>query len=208
MPVSPHRLPDLSAEQVAWDAGFKSVCGVDEAGRGPLAGPVVAAAVILDPALLPTGLRDSKTLNERALQDRYALVLERAVAVAVASCSADTIDRVNIRAASLLAMRRAIEMLVPSADHALIDGNAFPDGLPCAATTLVRGDARSLSIAAASIVAKVSRDRMMRHADTCWPEYGLGKNKGYPTAAHRAALGEHGPCPLHRRTFAPVAVLI
>ena len=194
-------MTDLVLEDAARAEGRRVVCGVDEAGRGPLAGPVVAAAVVLG-SDVPAGLDDSKKLTAARREALFAKVLATAT-VCVASASAQTIDRINVRAAALDAMGRAVAGLETPADFALIDGDALPP-LPCAAWTVVGGDGLSASIAAASIVAKVVRDRMMVRADAVWPRYGFASHKGYGSAAHVAALGAHGPCPLHRRTFAPV----
>ncbi|MEP1209164.1 MAG: ribonuclease HII [Rhizobiaceae bacterium] len=201
--------PDFETEAAIARRGVNTICGVDEAGRGPLAGPVTAAAVILNPHAIPDGLNDSKKLNQTKRVALFDEILIQAT-VSVAHVSAATIDQINIREASLLAMRMAVDGLPVPADtlaagHALIDGNALPAGLPCPATALVKGDARSLSIAAASIVAKVMRDRLMVRADGLFPGYGLAGHKGYPTKAHREAVMQLGPCPLHRRSFAPVA---
>ena len=179
------------------------VAGVDEAGRGPLAGPVSAAAVVLDPNRIPVGLNDSKALTSarrEALFEEIHAVAE----VSLAWASVQEIDQLNIRNAALLAMTRAVAGLPSVPDHALIDGNALPRNLPCAATTVVKGDARCLSIAAASIIAKVARDRVMRELSTAFPGYGWEANQGYPTAAHRAALLDIGVTPHHRRSFKPV----
>lgn len=199
--------PDFSHETRLLKAGKGTVCGVDEAGRGPLAGPVVAAAVILDRNCQIPGLNDSKKLTPVSRDALYEQILSTAQ-VAIASVSASLIDRMNIRAASLEAMRRAIAALPNVPGHALIDGNALPPGSPCSTTALIKGDARSFSIAAASIVAKVTRDRMMERADRYHPAYQLARHKGYPTVAHRTALSHAGPCPLHRRSFAPVAAVL
>lgn len=179
------------------------VAGVDEAGRGPLAGPVAAAAVILDPAAVPPGLNDSKKLTAAR---RAALfeAIEASAQVSLAWASVEEIDRLNIRAASLLAMRRAVDGLGLRPAHVLIDGNALPDRLPCPATAVVKGDALSLSIAAASIIAKVARDRLMAELARKHPGYGWEANQGYPTQAHRDALQHLGLTPHHRRSFAPV----
>jgi ribonuclease HII len=179
------------------------VAGVDEAGRGPLAGPVAAAAVVLDPGNLPPGLNDSKVLSaarRAALFDQIHACAE----VSLAWASVEEIDRLNIRAASLLAMRRAVEGLGRLPEAALIDGNACPDGLPCRGVTLIKGDALSLSVAAASIIAKVARDRLMADLARAFPGYGWEVNAGYPTAAHRAALLDLGVTAHHRRSFRPV----
>ncbi|MEO4043522.1 ribonuclease HII [Hoeflea sp. CAU 1731] len=181
------------------------IAGVDEAGRGPLAGPVVAAAVILDPANIPEGLNDSKKLSEGVRHSLFTRILTTAD-VAIASTGPSGIDRTNILLASLDAMRRALDGLIRQPDHALIDGRDVPQGLCCAASAVVRGDARSLSIAAASIVAKVTRDRMMRHSALIYPNYSFENHVGYGTRAHLAALSDHGPCVLHRMSFRPIRV--
>lgn len=191
--------PDLSHET----ALGARVAGVDEAGRGPLAGPVAAAAVVLNPDDLPEGLNDSKALGAARRAALFDEIHAKAV-VSLGWASVAEIDRLNIRVASLLAMRRAVEGLPEVPEAALIDGNACPEGLPCRGVTLVRADALSLSVAAASIVAKVARDRLMvRLAAEC-PGYGWEVNAGYPTAAHRAALQHLGVSPHHRRSFRPV----
>ena len=196
--------PDFSEELAVINRGTPLVCGVDEAGRGPLAGPVTAAAVVLDPDQIPPGLNDSKKLSEAKRQLLFAAILAHST-VSVAHVCAHTIDQINIREASLLAMKQAVEGLNLDIGHALIDGNAVPNGLPCPASALVKGDGRSLSIAAASIVAKVMRDRLMTRADARYPGYGLAGHKGSPTKAHRDALMHIGPSALHRLSFAPVA---
>ena len=180
--------------------GFLPVAGVDEAGRGPLAGPVVASAVILDPERIPEGLNDSKQLTAARREELYAEILATAD-VAVSSLSSVSIDRINILRASLEAMRRAVASLPRAARFVLVDGRDVPQGLRCPARALVKGDARSFSIAAASIVAKVTRDRMMRAAGTIYPQYGFEQHAGYATEVHRAAIASHGPCIIHRRTF-------
>jgi ribonuclease HII len=179
------------------------LAGVDEAGRGPLAGPVVAAAVILDRKRIPKGLNDSKQLSAGAREDAYLRIFDMALAVGVGEASVDEIDLVNIRQATHLAMARAVRALPLQARFALVDGNDAP-ALPCPCDTLVEGDARSLSIAAASIVAKVTRDRMMAALHAEFPGYGWDRNKGYSTAEHLSALNRIGPCVHHRRSFAPV----
>jgi len=199
--------PDYETEAALARRGIGQICGVDEAGRGPLAGPVTAAAVILNATTIPDGLNDSKKLNEKRREALFDEILSKAT-VSFAHVSATTIDQINIREASLLAMRMAVEGLPVAAGHALIDGNALPAGMPCPATALVKGDARSLSIAAASIIAKVMRDRLMIRADTLHPGYGLAGHKGYPTKAHREAVAQLGPCRLHRFSFAPVAAAV
>ena len=197
-------MSDLALEAAARADGRRVVCGVDEAGRGPLAGPVVAAAVVLGRDV-PPGLDDSKKLTAARREALFVDILTTAN-VSVASACATTVDRINVRAATLDAMARAVRGLEAAADFALVDGDALPP-LPCPARAVVGGDGLSASIAAASIVAKVARDRMMAIADERWPLYGLGGHKGYPTPTHRAALEEHGPSPLHRRSFGTVRKL-
>jgi ribonuclease HII len=179
------------------------IAGIDEAGRGPLAGPVVAAAVILDRKRIPKGLDDSKQMQPEDREEVYARIMERAVAVGVGEASVDEIDLINIRQATHLAMARAVRALAIAADFALVDGND-PPALPCPCDTIVDGDARSASIAAASIVAKVTRDRMMRALHDLFPGYGWFNNKGYSTEEHLEALTRLGPTIHHRRSFAPV----
>lgn len=180
------------------------VAGVDEAGRGPLAGPVTVAAVILDPMHPIAGLNDSKKLSEAKREALYPQIVEHALAWHVEFVEADEIDRLNILQATLAGMRRAVLALQPAALLARIDGNKIPLGMPCPAEALVGGDAIEPAIMAASIVAKVTRDRHMRELHAQWPHYGFDRHMGYPTPAHLAALAEHGPCPQHRRSFAPV----
>ncbi|WP_207748911.1 MULTISPECIES: ribonuclease HII [unclassified Luteimonas] len=181
------------------------VAGIDEAGRGPLAGPVVVAAVVFDPARPRiNGLDDSKQLTAARREALYARIVERALAWHVVAIEADEIDRINIYHATMLGMRRAMEAVAHVAGLARIDGNAIPQGLPCAAEAWVDGDARDRSIAAASILAKVTRDRAMVALHGEFPAYGFDGHKGYSTPAHLAALRAHGPCPQHRRSFAPV----
>lgn len=195
--------PDFAYEASAQARGYLRVAGVDEVGRGPLCGPVTAAAVALDPARIPAGLADSKTLSPAR---RIALATEigRVAKVSIAHASVDEIDRLNILHASHLAMRRALEGLAPAADFALIDGNRVPPGLACAAEAVVRGDALVLSIAAASIVAKVARDAIMVDLAQQFPGYGWERNAGYPTRDHLQALLDLGVTPWHRRSFRPV----
>ncbi len=193
--------PDYAVETALQKTGAARIAGIDEAGRGPLAGPVVAAAVILDPRRIPAGLNDSKRLTARRRENLFDAIIASAE-VAVAMAPAARIDAMNIRAASLWAMARAAAGLGPG--YALIDGRDVPDGLPCAARALIKGDRRALSIAAASIVAKVTRDRLMVRLGRAFPAYGFERHMGYGTAAHRRALAAHGPCPHHRRSFAPV----
>ncbi|MDD9909342.1 MAG: ribonuclease HII [Ahrensia sp.] len=200
-------MPNFEHESALMAKGHDVVCGVDEAGRGPLAGPVVAAAVILDPANIPADLNDSKKLSASQREALLPAILASGH-VSLATASAAMIDQMNIRAASLEAMRQAVMALHIPADAALIDGNAVPLHMPCFSQTLVKGDALSSSIAAASIVAKTVRDRIMIAHDKGWPNYGFAKHKGYPTAEHRSALALHGPCPLHRMSFAPVRLAL
>jgi ribonuclease HII len=195
--------PDFGFESRAMDEGFGLIAGLDEAGRGPLAGPVVAAAVILDPRNIPDGLDDSKALSAARRQELYGLILASST-VAIASASAAEIDRTDIRKASLTAMRRALSSLPHRAHYALIDGRDMPPGLHCPGKAVVKGDARSVSIAAASIVAKVTRDRMMTRACAVYPAYGFSSHMGYASVVHRTAIAQHGPCPLHRMTFRPL----
>ena len=183
------------------------VCGVDEAGRGPLAGPVVAAAVILDPANPVAGLNDSKKLSAKR---REALAIEiraKAIAWSVAEASVEEIDRINILQASLLAMQRAVEQLKTKPEHALIDGNRCPS-LVCTAEAIIGGDGKVASIAAASILAKTVRDAGMLELHCIYPMYGFDRHKGYPTAEHLEALRTHGVSQVHRRSYAPVAQLL
>lgn len=181
------------------------VAGVDEAGRGPLAGPVSVAAVILDPSRPVTGLNDSKKLGARRREALYPQILEQALAWRIEFVDAEEIDRLNILQATLEGMRRAISALQPAAQLARIDGNRVPSGLPCPAEALIGGDALDPAIMAASILAKVARDRIMVALHDEFPVYGFAVHKGYPTPMHLAALQRHGPCPQHRRSFAPVA---
>ena len=177
------------------------ICGVDEAGRGPLAGPVYAAAVILDPNRPIEGLNDSKKLSEKKREQLYDLIVENAVAYSIASADVNEIEQYNILNATYLAMTRAVAGLSIQPEMALIDGNRLPPQLPVAGRTVVKGDALSESIAAASILAKVSRDRVLAQMDIEYPQYGFAAHKGYGTAAHTAALREYGPCPEHRMSF-------
>ncbi len=180
------------------------VAGVDEVGRGSLAGPVYAAAVILDPARPIPGLADSKKLSQRQREALDVLIRERALAYAVARAEVAEIDRLNILHASLLAMTRAVQHLSVVPELVLVDGNRSPEGLPCPARTVVHGDDTEPAISAASILAKVARDALMRQMDTVWVEYGFARHKGYPTRDHLLALTRLGPCPEHRQSFGPV----
>ena len=183
------------------------IAGVDEAGRGPLAGPVVAAAVVLHPRRPVHGLADSKRLTARARARLDTIIRARAWSLAVASASVEEIEQFNILRASLLAMRRAVKALSPAPTRVLVDGNRVPD-LDCEVRSIVSGDALVPEISAASIIAKVARDREMVCLDRRYPEYGFASHKGYPTRAHRLALERHGPCPAHRRSFGPVRRLM
>ncbi|MBD9371239.1 ribonuclease HII [Rhizobium sp. ARZ01] len=195
--------PDFLMELAARKAGQWPVAGADEAGRGPLAGPVVAAAVILDPERIPDGLHDSKQLTAAKRTILFEAILKTAT-VAVASSSARRIDTTDIRKASLDAMRRAVSALPIRPGLVLTDGLDVPPGLCCDGRAVVKGDARVLSIAAASIVAKVVRDRMMTCAETTFPDYGFSAHAGYATERHRDAIGQFGPCALHRMSFRPL----
>ena len=193
--------PDLWLyEHEAAREGFACICGVDEAGRGPLAGPVCAAAVILPPDIQIEGLNDSKKLTDKKRRALYDVIVEQAVSYGIAFADEQEIDEINILQATFLAMRRAFETLTVTPDIALIDGNRAP-GLSCRERTVVHGDALSASIAAASILAKVTRDRLMEEYDAQYPQYGFAVHKGYGTQRHYAALREFGACPIHRQSF-------
>ena len=196
-------LPDLTFENAARDAGYAYIAGVDEVGRGPLAGPVMACAVILDPAQIPPGLGDSKTISAKRRDVLFDLIPKVAI-VGYGSASVEEIEMLNILAASHLAMARALADLAQPADFALIDGNRMPRDMLCPGQTIVKGDAKSLSIAAASIMAKVWRDRLMVGLAQQHPVYGWDRNAGYPTAEHIEGLKCHGVSLHHRRTFAPI----
>ncbi len=183
------------------------VAGVDEAGRGPLAGPVVAAAVIFDRKKIPKGLNDSKQLNAEVRDELFSHIMFSAIAVGVGEASVDEIDLINIRQATHMAMARAVRAMAFAPAFALVDGNDAPP-LPCPCDTIIDGDAKSVSIAAASIIAKVTRDRMMAALHEQHPHYGWLNNKGYGTPEHLSALNQHGPCHHHRRSFAPVHNLL
>ncbi len=195
MAPAPYRL-----ERAAWRRGVARVAGVDEAGRGPLAGPVVAGAVILSPGVVIDGVDDSKRLTPEDRARLFDLILARVAAVGVGLVDPATIDRVNILEATRLAMAQAVKALALEPELVLTDFVAVP-GLGCPQRNLIHGDRRSASVAAASIVAKVTRDRLMEEADREFPVYGFGRHKGYATAEHREALERHGPCRLHRRSF-------
>ena len=191
--------------------GYRMVAGVDEAGRGPLAGPVMAAAVVLPSGFSPPEIRDSKALSPKARERAFSLVTLNALAFAVGDSTPEEIDRINILQASLLAMRRAVEKLDPAPDFLYIDGKLTippPQGAPWGAIrqeAIVSGDSRCVSVMAASILAKVTRDRLMLEYDRAYPGYGFASHKGYPTKAHLAALSALGPSPIHRKTFRGVS---
>ena len=195
--------PNFRVERTFIKRGGWPVAGIDEVGRGPIAGPVAAAAVILNPRRLPPGLNDSKLLTSEDRDCLYDEIMLRALAVAIAFVSAAEIDAINIRQAALSAMRKALCGLAVVPRHVLIDGNDPPPDLPCPAETIVKGDGAISSIAAASIIAKVSRDRLMRRLCTLYPAYRFSEHVGYATKAHLEAIAEHGPCPLHRMSFKP-----
>ncbi len=195
--------PDFSLEQTLFDQGCLRVAGVDEVGRGPLAGPVTAAAVRLDPSSILVGLNDSKKLSEKRRHVLYDKLMSTAD-VSVGHATVEEIDQINILRAAHLAMERAIAGLAVAPDHLLIDGNLIPQGIDAPAKAVVQGDTKSVSIAAASIVAKVTRDRIMVDLAQHFPGYGWETNMGYPSSAHREALFRLGPTPHHRRSFKPV----
>jgi ribonuclease HII len=183
------------------------ICGTDEAGRGPIAGPVVAAAVILDPLRPIAGINDSKKLSEKKRQALSDEIKQNALYWAIAQCDAEEIDAINILQASLLAMKRAVEALPVQPSEVLVDGNKLPK-LQVPARAIIGGDGLELCIGAASILAKVERDRQLLVWHQSYPQYNFAQHKGYPTAAHLAALAEYGACPIHRRSFAPVAKVL
>ena len=193
-------MPSFEFEDKKHAEGYAFVCGCDEAGRGPLCGPVVAAAVILPDGEIIEGLNDSKKLSEKKREALFDIIKERAIAYAIADASPAEIDEINILNASMLAMRRAVEALPVKADFALIDGNCSR-GFEIPTETVVKGDSKSYSIAAASILAKVTRDRQCEELDALYPEYGIAKHKGYPTKDHMDAVRAHGPSPIHRKSF-------
>jgi ribonuclease HII len=194
----------LTYETDLYERGYRSIAGVDEAGRGPLAGPVVAAAVILYQNIFIPGIDDSKKLSESHRESLYEEIRQKAAGYAVGIVSREIIDQINILRASLEAMKIAVCKLPVKPDFVLVDGNHRPD-VNLSVEALPHGDSLSMSIAAASIVAKVTRDRIMRKLDRMYPQYGFVRNKGYPTAEHLAALDEFGPCEMHRRSFRPVS---
>ena len=193
-------MPNYEYEEAKSAEGYVAICGVDEAGRGPLCGPVVAAAVILPLGEEIDGLNDSKKLSEKKREKLFDVIIEKAIAYAIAEASPAEIDEINILNASMLAMRRAVEALSVKADFALIDGNCSR-GFDIPTETVVKGDAKSASIAAASILAKVTRDRQCKELDKLYPQYNIAKHKGYPTKEHMDAVREHGPAPIYRMSF-------
>lgn len=190
----------IEYEQSAELKGYKAICGVDEAGRGPLAGPVCAAAVILPPNTIIDGVNDSKKLTEKKREALFDVIKETAVSYSIAYASVEEIESINILNATMLAMKRAVEGLDVKADYAMIDGNKMPQ-LDIDGETIVKGDAKSMSIACASILAKVSRDRLLYEYAKEYPQYQFDKHKGYGTSAHREAIIKYGPCPYHRMSF-------
>ncbi len=194
-------MPDFSYENEARQNGFSLICGVDEAGRGPLAGPVCAAAVILPENCIIEGLNDSKKISEKKRELLFDIIKEKAVAYSIAYGTLEEIEQYNILEATYMAMNRAIDSLKANADFALIDGNRVPRGIKIPCRTIVKGDSVSCSIAAASILAKVTRDRLMLEYDKKHPEYLFAKHKGYGTKAHYDAIKKYGVCEIHRRSF-------
>lgn len=187
-------------ERALYEEGYKYICGVDEAGRGPLAGPVYAAAVILNPRITIDGINDSKKLSEKKRDMLFDEITQKALCVSIGTCTVKEIDELNILVATMRAMDRAVKGLSITADFALVDGNSDPN-LGIKTMTIIKGDAKCLSIAAASIIAKVARDRHMKQLHSTYPSYGFDIHKGYGTKAHITALIEHGPCPEHRESF-------
>lgn len=200
---NPISLPNFTFEKALWDEGFKSICGIDEAGRGPIAGPVSAAAVIINLVNIPTGINDSKKLSSKKRAKLYAEIKKTAY-WGLGWADEREIERLNIRKATLLAMHRALKALPIQPDYALIDGRDIPDNLGCGAIPIIKGDARSLSIGAASIIAKHARDMFMYEKSFKYPLYGWEKNAGYPTKAHINAVERYGVTQHHRKSFAPI----
>ncbi|TQM91902.1 ribonuclease HII [Roseinatronobacter monicus] len=205
--MTPRSGPDYDYERLAILQGARRVVGVDEVGRGPLCGPVTAAAVWLNPTALPAGLDDSKRVSTRAREQVFAAIMASAD-VGIGHASPSEIDEINILQATYLAMHRAIAALDVPPDFLLVDGNRLPTGLPCAAQAVVKGDGKVLSIAAASIIAKVTRDRIMAELDLRYPGYGWAENAGYPTKRHKNAIADLGLTPEHRRSFAPIRKIL
>ena len=194
-------MPDFIIEKEVNSKGFKFVCGVDEAGRGPLAGPVCAAAVILPIDTEIKGLNDSKKLSEKKREELFPLIIEKAIGYSIAFASVEEIEEHNILNATYLAMNRAIEGLKTPADFALIDGNRVPTGIKVPCQTVVKGDSKSMSVAAASVLAKVTRDRLMLELDKAYPQYNFKKHKGYGTKEHTDLILKYGVSPVHRPSF-------
>lgn len=194
-------MPDYQFEKAALLRGFNCICGVDEAGRGPLAGPVCAAAVILSPDTVIEGLDDSKKLTEKKRESLFGVIKEKAEAYAVAFGTLEEIEQFNILEATFMAMNRAVESLPVKADYALIDGNRVPKNIKIPCGTVVKGDSKSVSVAAASVLAKVTRDRLMLEYDEKYPQYNFKKHKGYGTKEHIELLHKFGPCEIHRLSF-------
>lgn len=194
-------MPDYSFETEARQKGYKLVCGVDEAGRGPLAGPVCAAAVILPDNCDIPGLNDSKKLTEKKREALFDVIKEKAIAYNIAFGTVDEIEQINILNATFLAMNRAIDGLSVKCDFALIDGNRIPTDIKVPSKTVVKGDSKSMSVAAASVLAKVTRDRLLMEYDKQYPEYGFKNHKGYGTREHYAAIAAHGINEIHRKSF-------
>lgn len=194
-------MPDFSYEAQAGTLGYKYICGVDEAGRGPLAGPVCAAAVILPENCVIEGLNDSKKISEKKREQLYDIIVEKALAYSICYGTLQEIEEHNILESTFMAMNRAIKGLSIKADYALIDGNRVPRGIEIPCETVIKGDSKSYSIAAASILAKVTRDRLLMEYDEQYPQYGFAKHKGYGTKAHYDAIREHGVCEVHRLSF-------
>ncbi len=194
-------MPDFELEKAAMQSGFKYICGVDEAGRGPLAGPVCAAAVILPSDIEIEGLNDSKKLSEKKREALFDIICEKAISYCVAYGTLEEIEKFNILEATFLAMNRSIDGLSVKADYALIDGNRVPKGITVPCETVVKGDAKSCSIAAASILAKVTRDRLLLEYDEKYPQYNFKKHKGYGTKEHTELILKYGPCEIHRLSF-------
>lgn len=194
-------MPDLSYENGAMLKGFKAVCGVDEAGRGPLAGPVCAAAVILPENCEIDGLNDSKKLSEKKREALFDVIKEKALAYSIAFGTLEEIEEFNILEATFIAMNRAIDGLEIPADFAIIDGNRVPKNIKIPCETVVKGDSKSLSVAAASVLAKVTRDHLLLEIDEEYPQYNFKKHKGYGTKEHTDLILKYGPCPVHRMSF-------
>ena len=194
-------MPDFELEGLARQKGYSFVCGVDEAGRGPLAGPVCAAAVVFEEGVDIEGINDSKKLSEKKREALFDVIKEKALAYGIAFADVNEIEEYNILGATYIAMNRAIEQLGDKVDFALIDGNRIPKDIKVGCQTVVKGDAKSMSIAAASILAKVTRDRLLLEYDEKYPQYGFKKHKGYGTAEHMQAIREYGMCEVHRPSF-------